>query len=81
MYWKQSDSTSGEFAMIDEVQDKVGARIAELCHAESAMVTAGCWSALVLGTAGVFTGMDQKKVAELPHLENMKSDVIVQKDT
>jgi L-seryl-tRNA(Ser) seleniumtransferase len=71
--------TSGEFAMIDEVQDKVGARIAELCHAESAMVTAGCWSALVLGTAGVLTGMDPKKVAELPHLENMKSEVIVQK--
>ncbi len=71
--------TSKEFAMIDEVQDKVGAKIAELCHAESAMVTAGCWSALVLGTAGVLTGMDPKKVAELPHLENMKSEVIVQK--
>ncbi len=71
--------TSGEFAMINDVQDKAGAKIAELCHAESAMVTAGCWSALVLGTAGVLTGMDQKKVAELPHLENMKSEVIVQK--
>lgn len=51
--------TSGELAMINEVQDKVGAKIAELCHAESAMVTAGCWSAIVLGTAGVLTGMDQ----------------------
>lgn len=68
-----------KYATIDEVQDKVGAKIAELCHAESAMVTAGCWSALVLGTAGVLTGTDQKKVSELPHLENMKSEVIVQK--
>ena len=72
-------STSKKFAMIDEVQDKVGAKIAALCHSESAMVTAGCWSALVLGTAGVLTGADPKKVAQLPHLEEMKSEVLVQK--
>ena len=72
-------STGHEFAMIDEVQDKVGAKIAELCHAEAATVTAGCWSALVLGTAGVLTGMDVKKVGQLPQLDGMKSDVLVQK--
>ena len=72
-------STSGKFAMIDEVQDKVGEKIAALCHAEAATVTAGCWSALVLGTAGVLTGLDQKKVSQLPNLEGMKSEVIVQK--
>jgi uncharacterized pyridoxal phosphate-dependent enzyme len=72
-------STAGEFAMIDEVQDKVGEKIAQLCHAEAATVTAGCWSALVLGTAGVLTGTDLKKVAQLPHLEGMKSEVLSQK--
>ncbi len=72
-------STAGEYAMIDEVQDKVGERIAAMCHAEAATVTAGCWSALVLGTAGVLTGTDIKKVAQLPHLEGMKSEVLVQK--
>ena len=72
-------SSSEEFAMIDEVQEKVGARIAAICHAEDATVTAGCWSALVLGTAGVLTGMDTKKVAQLPNLEGIKSEVIVQK--
>ena len=72
-------STGHEFAMIDEVQDKVGSKIAELCHAEAATVTAGCWSALVLGTAGVLTGMDVKKVGQLPKLDGMKSDVLVQK--
>jgi len=65
--------SSQKYAMIDECQDAVGKKIAEMCHAEAAMVTAGCWSALVLGTAGVLTGTDPKKVAELPHLENMKS--------
>ena len=72
-------STAHEFAMIDEVQDKVGEKIAAMCHAEAATVTAGCWSALVLGTAGVLTGTDLKKVAKLPDLEGMKSEVIVQK--
>lgn len=68
-----------QFAMLDEVQDKVGEKIAELCHAEAATVTAGCWSALVLGTAGVLTGMDMKKVAKLPDVTGMKAEVIVQK--
>lgn len=72
-------SSSEEFAMIDEVQEKVGAKIAEICHAEDATVTAGCWSALVIGTAAVLTGMDMKKVAQLPNLEGIKSEVIVQK--
>lgn len=74
-------SSSKEFVMLEEVQDKVGQKIAALCQAEAAMVTAGCWSALVLGTAGVLTGIDSKKVAQLPKLEGtgMKSEVIIQK--
>lgn len=72
---------SKEFMMLDEVQTKVGEKIAALTHAESAVVTAGCFSALTLGLAGVLTGMDQKKVEALPHLEGtgMKSEVIIQK--
>ena len=74
-------SSSKEYVMLDEVHDKVGQKIATLCKAEAAMVTAGCWSALVLGTAGVLTGMDPKKVAQLPKFEGtgMKSEVIIQK--
>jgi len=70
-----------EFVLLDDVQDKVGEKIAELCHAEAATVTAGCWSALVVGLAGVLTGMDRNKVSQLPKLEGtgMKSEVILQK--
>ena len=70
-----------QFAILDDVQDKVGERIAKICKAEAAMVTAGCWSALVLGMAGILTGLDNKKAAMLPFLEGsaMKSEVIVQK--
>ncbi|HTF18457.1 MAG TPA: aminotransferase class V-fold PLP-dependent enzyme [Chryseolinea sp.] len=74
-------ATSTQFAMLDEVQDKVGEQIARMCKAEAAMVTAGCWSALVLGMAGILTGTDNKKASSLPFLEGtgMKSEVIVQK--
>lgn len=74
------NSSAKEFIMYEEVQDKAGEKIAALCHAEAAMVTAGCWSALVLGTAGVLTGMDVQKVALLPNVEGLeKNEVIVQK--
>jgi L-seryl-tRNA(Ser) seleniumtransferase len=74
-------STSREFCLLDELQDKVGEKIAALVHAESAVVTAGCFSAMTLGLAGVLTGKDQQKVEQLPHLEGttMKSEVIIQK--
>ena len=63
------NSSAKEFVMLDEVQDKAGAKIAEMCHAEAAMVSAGCWSAMVLGMAGVLTGTDPKKIAQLPILK------------
>jgi len=70
---------SEEYVLLDEVQDKVGEKIAEMCHAEAATVTAGCYSALVLGMAGVLTGNDPKKAGQLPDLTGMKSEVITQK--
>lgn len=74
------EASAKEFIMLDEVHDKVGEKIAELCRAESAMVTSGCWSALVLGTAGVLTGMDLTKIAMLPNVEALeKNEVLVQK--
>jgi seryl-tRNA(Sec) selenium transferase len=63
------------------LQDKVGEKVAALVHAEAAVVTAGAFSGLSLGLAGILTGMDLKKVEQLPHLEGtgMKSEVICQK--
>ncbi len=67
------------FVMLDELHDKVGQRIASLVHSEAAMVTCGAASALTLGTAAVLTGKDPKKIVDLPNLEGMKSEVIIQK--
>jgi L-seryl-tRNA(Ser) seleniumtransferase len=74
--WLES---SKEFVILDEVQDKAGAKIAAMCHAEAATVTSGCYSALLFGMAGVLTGNDPKKAAQLPDLTGMKSEVITQK--
>ena len=72
--------SSKKYADINDVQDGVGKKIAELCHAEAAMVSAGCWSAIVLGTAGVITGTDRNKVAMLPtNTAELKTEVLVQR--
>ena len=70
-----------EFCMLDELQDKVGEKIARMVHAEAAVVTAGAFSGMTLGLAGILTGKDLEKVKQLPHLDGtgMKSEVICQK--
>lgn len=75
------NSTSKDFCLLDEVQDKVGEKIAKLVHAEAAVVTSGAFSGMTLALAGILTGKDEKKVAALPHIAytGMKSEVICQK--
>lgn len=72
---------SHQFCMLDDLQDKVGERIAAICHAEAAVVTSGAFAALTLGMAGILTGMDPNRVKQLPKLEGtgMKTEVICQK--
>lgn len=72
---------SKHYVMLEELQIKVGERIASLVHAEAALVTSGAASALTLGTAAVLTGTDQQKMVALPDLAagKMKSEVIIQK--
>ncbi|MBX2873962.1 MAG: aminotransferase class V-fold PLP-dependent enzyme [Saprospiraceae bacterium] len=69
-----------QYVNLDELQDKVGARIAELIGCEAATVTAGAASAITLGTAGVLSGNDSEKASRIPNdLTGMKSEVILQK--
>lgn len=75
------NSSSKDFCLLDELQDKVGEKIAKMVHAEAAVVTSGAFSGMTLGLAGILTGTDQKKVEQVPHLaySGMKSEVICQK--
>ena len=69
---------SKHFVHIDELMNAVGARIAELTQAESAMVTCGCASALTHATAACVAGGDPEKIQRLPQLDGFtKTEVIV----
>jgi L-seryl-tRNA(Ser) seleniumtransferase len=70
---------SKHFVPLNELHDRVGERIASLVKAEAAMVPSGAASAMTLGLAGVLTGLDAKKIVDLPNLAGMKTDVIMQK--
>lgn len=69
-----------QFVRLEDLQDKVGERIAELLKCEAAMVTSGAASAITLGTAGVITGGDPAKADQIPlDMTGLKNEVIVQK--
>jgi L-seryl-tRNA(Ser) seleniumtransferase len=69
-----------QYVRLEELQEKAGERIAELLKCEGAMVTAGAFSAITLGTAAIITGGDPEKASRIPtDLTGMKSEVIIQK--
>ena len=70
---------TNDYVILDDLQDKVGERIASLLHCEAATITSGAASAITLGTAGILSGLDEKKVIQIPDLTGMKSEVIFQK--
>ncbi|MES2110510.1 MAG: aminotransferase class V-fold PLP-dependent enzyme [Bacteroidota bacterium] len=73
------NSTSHDFANMYELQDKVGAKIAEMLHVESAMVTSGAACAILLSTAACITGTDAEKIKLIPNLPGPRPEVIMQK--
>jgi L-seryl-tRNA(Ser) seleniumtransferase len=73
------EEASQHFVRIDDLQRKVGERLAELTGAEAALVTAGAAAAITLGTAACMTGKDDAKIKRLPDTTGMKNEVIVQK--
>ena len=69
-----------QFVKLEELQDRVGERLAELLKCEGAMVTSGAFSAITLGTAGVITGSDSEKADRIPtDMTGLKTEVIRQK--
>ena len=70
---------SKHYVNLNEMQDAVGRRIAELLGCEAAMVTSGAAGALTVGTAACITGKDPQKILRIPDLTGMKNEVIIQK--
>lgn len=67
------------FVDIDELQQKVGDKIAAWTHNEAAYVSCGAAAGLALSTAACITGLDPEKRARLPYTDGMRNEVIVHK--
>ena len=70
---------AGWFVSINELQDKVGARIAALLKVPSAMVTAGAASAITVATAACMVRETPDAIDRLPDTEGIRNEVIIQK--
>lgn len=73
------NATAHDFANMYELQDKVGAKIAEMLQCEAAMVTSGAACAMTLGTAAAITGIDEELIKSLPHPPGPQREVVIQK--
>lgn len=67
------------FIHLDELQDKVGQRIAELVGVEAAFVTSGAAAGLTIATAACVAGSDPTKVAQLPDAEGLRDRVAIER--
>lgn len=67
------------FVDMEELLEKSGQAIARILGAEAALVTSGCYAALVLGAAAMMTGKDADRIARLPDTTGMKNEFLIQK--
>lgn len=72
------DEAGEEFVDIQELTTAAGLRLAEVTRSEAAIVTAGSYSALLLGSAACLSGTDPDKVAALPQPTWPKRDCLLQ---
>jgi L-seryl-tRNA(Ser) seleniumtransferase len=66
---------------LDELMEKVGARLAELLGSEAAMVSSGAAAALTHATAACVAGADPEIMQQLPDLTGLKNEVIMTKQS
>ena len=67
------------FVDLHELNRAAGRRIAEVMQAEAALVSAGAFSAMVLGAAACLTGTDQARINALPHPTWSRRECLMQK--
>jgi L-seryl-tRNA(Ser) seleniumtransferase len=67
---------AGAFVQLDELQQRVGARIAEITGNEACYVSSGAAAGLLLATAACIAGTDLAAMARFPHISG-RNEVIV----
>jgi L-seryl-tRNA(Ser) seleniumtransferase len=72
------EEASRHFVSLPDLQEKAGARIAELVGVPAALVTSGAAAAITVATAAAMTKGDPKKIAQLPDTTGLPFEVIQQ---
>lgn len=67
------------FVPFTELQEKVGARVADLLSVPAAMVSCGAASAITCATAACVAGGDVERVRQLPDTTGLKNEIVQQK--
>jgi L-seryl-tRNA(Ser) seleniumtransferase len=65
------------FVDLDELQHRVGRKLAELTDNEAAYVSSGAAAGLALATAAIIAGKDPDKIKQLPDVTGLKDEVII----
>jgi L-seryl-tRNA(Ser) seleniumtransferase len=78
LFAAQAEAAS-QFVVLEELQEAIGERLAKLTGAEGAMVSTGAAGAIAIGTYACVAGEDREKIKQLPSLDGLKSEVIIQK--
>ena len=73
------DEANRQYVEMEELLEKSGQATAELLETDAAMITSGCFAALVLGAASIMTGKDPDKISRLPDTTNMRNEFLLQK--
>lgn len=73
------EAASRHYVDITELLDRAGEYLAGLVGVEGVYITSGAAAGLTLSTAACITGTDPAKIRQLPDLQGLKSEVLIQK--
>jgi D-glucosaminate-6-phosphate ammonia-lyase len=68
---------SQAFIVLEELNAKVGEKIADVTGAEAGLVTCGSWAAMGLAAAACIAGSDPQKIAQLPDSTGMANEIVL----
>ena len=67
------------FVDLNELLEKSGEYVANLLGVEASYITSGAAAGLTLSTAACITGTDPAKIRQLPGIQGLKNEVLIQK--
>lgn len=73
------DEANARYVDMAELLERSGRTVARLLGAEAALITSGCFAALVLGAAAIMTGRDPARIARLPDVTGLRREFLIQR--